>query len=176
LLAPRSVSASFVVPFSWPEGPRDCEGVAVSPVTNEILLISKRTEPPVLYSLPLPDPGGPTNPATQTARLLTPLNGVVPPTAIERAIPGRLGQYRSNVTAFDIAPDGSAAAVLTYGNIWLYWRATDESWSTALAHAPERIPVRGLPQAEAMCFSTDSRELWVTTEAEHAPIQRHRLR
>ncbi len=171
-----TLNAAFVLPFSWPEGPRDCEGVAVSPETNEILLISKRTEPPVLYSLPLPDLTAPVTGATQVARLLNPVAGVVPPTAAERAIPGRLGQYRSQVSAFDLAPNGSAAAILTYGNIWFYRRAPNESWATALSHAPERIPVQGLPQAEALCFSADSQELWITTEAERAPIQHYRLK
>ncbi len=166
---------TYTLRFSFPDGPRDCEGVAVSPATNEILLISKRTEPPVLYSLRLPDLSTPSSATSQVATRLTALAGIIAPTAAERAIPGRLGQYRSHVTAFDLAPDGSAAAVLTYGNIWLYRRDPTESWATALTHAPERLPVRGLPQAEALSFSPDSQQLWLTTEATNAPIQRYYL-
>lgn len=171
----RSIPATHTIPFSYPNGPRDCEGVAVFPATNEILLISKRTEPPVLYSLSLPKSANPTA-TPQTAKRLTPLHGIVPPSVAERTIPGPRGKHRSNVTALDLAPDGSAAAVLTYGNIWLYHRDKSESWVHAFTGAPERIPVRGLPQAEAICFSPDSRQLWLTTEAVHAPIQRYQLR
>ena len=169
-----SLSATHILHFNYPDGPRDCEGVAVSPSTDEILLISKRTEPPVLYSLSL-STAGTTNQSSQIATRLNPLKGVVPPSAAERAIPGRLGQYRSNVTAFDLSPDNTSAAVLTYGNIWLYRRTTDEPWTQTLSRDPERIPVRGLPQAEALCFSPDGKEIWITTEAVNAPIQRYRL-
>lgn len=169
-----SLPATHIVRYTYPDGPRDCEGVAVSPSTDEILLISKRTEPPVLYSLSLSE-AGTAKQSSQTAQRLTPLTGVVPPSAAEKTIPGRLGQYRSNVTAFDLSPDGTAAAVLTYGNIWLYRRSAGEAWSQTLTRDPARIPVRGLPQAEAICFSPDSKEIWVTTEAVNAPIQRFRL-
>jgi len=170
-----ALAATHTIPFSYPNGPRDCEGVAVDPATNEILLISKRTEPPVLYSLALPSSPAPSA-TPQTAKLLTPLHGIVPPSMAESAIPGRLGQYRSNVTAFDLSPDGFTAAVLTYGNIWLYHRDASQTWSAALAEAPQRIPIQGLPQAEALCFSPDSRELWITTEGINAPIQRYQLK
>lgn len=172
--ATLSLPAIHVLRFTYPDGPRDCEGVAVSPSTDEILLISKRTEPPILYSLSLSRAGA-TNQSSQVAQRLKPLEGVIPPSAAERTIPGRLGQYRSNVTAFDLSPDNTSAAVLTYGNIWLYPRSADEPWTQTLSRAPERIPVRGLPQAEALCFSPDGKEIWVTTEGVNAPIHRYRL-
>ena len=170
-----SAPATRTLKFSFEDGPRDCEGVAVCPNTCEILLISKRTEPPVLYTLPLLEKDIDRS-QPLVAKRISPLVGVVPPTSIERAIPGRLGQYRSNVTAFDLAPDSSAAVVLTYGNIWLYRRGRFDSWAKALSRQPERIPVRGLPQAEALCFSPDSSELWITTESTRAPIQRYQLK
>ena len=169
---PLHVTPSHTWRIAYPGGARDCEGVAVSAQTQEILLISKRTEPPVLYSLPLRFDSTPVG-VVRVAQLVTPLPGIEPPTAMERALPGRLGQYRSQVTAFDLSADGTRAAVLTYGNIWLYQKNGDDSWATTFTRKPDRIPVTGLMQAEALCFVRDSHDLIVTTERLPAPIHRY---
>lgn len=163
------------IALTYADGPRDCEGVAVDPVAGEILLISKRTEPPVLYRVPLAIGRDPSERAL-VARPVAPLAGIQPPTAAERSLPGRLGIYRAWVTAFDLSPDGRTAAVLTYGNLWLYHRAQGLTWAEALGTAPERIPITGLLQAEAVAFSTDGNQVLITTEAEHPPLQAYRLR
>jgi hypothetical protein len=46
------------VRFRFEDGPRDCEAMAVDPEQPRALLLSKRTEPPVLYELTLL-PGAP---------------------------------------------------------------------------------------------------------------------
>ena len=171
----QEIEACAVIRFRYEDGPRDCEGVAVDIPNREILLISKRTEPPVLYRLPL-TPTRDDDDSALVAKRSVSLNGIVPPTAVERAIPGRLGQYRSQVTAFDISPDDQTAAVLTYGNIYLYHRSENSSWSEALAGEPTRIPVQGLPQSESICFDEGGATLLLTTEANQPPLQRYRLR
>ena len=72
------VRSSSVVNLAFSDGPRDCEGVAVCPQTNEILLLSKRTEPPVLYTLPLHPHLVPGEHSTQAARLI-PVSEILPP-------------------------------------------------------------------------------------------------
>ena len=42
------------ITVTYPDGPRDCEGVAVDGSTGEILLLSKRDTVPRLYAVPLP--------------------------------------------------------------------------------------------------------------------------
>ncbi|MCC5024064.1 MAG: hypothetical protein J6386_15320 [Candidatus Synoicihabitans palmerolidicus] len=111
--------------------------------------------------------------ATVTAQRITPLPGIVAPSSAERTIPSRLGQCRSQVTAFDLSTDGTTAAVLTYGNIWVYQRRPSDDWVTTFMRAPARIPVEGLPQAEALCFDGDSHDLIVTTERGNAALQRY---
>lgn len=169
------INAASQLRFRYEDGPRDCEGVAVDVLNREILLISKRTEPPVLYTLPLQLAADEDQPQL-VARRAEPLSGIIPPTAVERAIPGRLGQYRSQVTAFDLAPDQRTAAVLTYGNLYVYHRATGETWPETFAGQPERIPVKGLPQAEAVSFDEGGATLLITSEGAQVPVQRHRFR
>ncbi len=169
------VTAPSVMPFRYEDGPRDCEGVAIDPINGKILLISKRTEPPVLYSLPLltqcDDDDGP-----YVAQRINPVGGIVAPTAAEKLIPGRLGIYRSQVTGFDISADNRSAAVLTYGNVYIYNRPVGERWTDVLTHPPVRIPIKGLPQAESLCFDENGSTLLLTTEAKQPPLIRYRLR
>lgn len=169
------VQATSVLRYHYENGPRDCEGVAVDVPNRQILLISKRTEPPVLYTLPL-DLARDDDDAPLTATRSIPLTGIQPPTAAERAIPGRLGKHRSWVTAFDISADNRTAAVLTYGNVYLYHRDNDATWVDTLAGTPERIPFSGLPQAESLCFDEGGATLLVSTEDNRPPVRRYRLR
>lgn len=172
---PLRLAAPVVLHLAYEDGPRDCEGIVVHAPSRQILLISKRTAPPVLYSLPLTLPIASNAPDQRLiARRGPPLTGIVPPSAAERVLPGRLGEYRSWVTAFTLSPDDRTAAVLTYGNIWVYRRTGDATWAEALAGAPTRLPVSGMSQAEGLCFSADGRDLIVTTEGVNAPIQRYR--
>lgn len=169
------VRATSVLRYHYENGPRDCEGVAVDVPNRQILLISKRTSPPVLYTLPL-DLARDDDDAPLTARKSTPLVGIKPPTPAEAAIAGRLGKHRSWVTAFDISDDNRSAAVLTYGNVYLYHREDGQSWIEVLGGEPERLPVKGLPQAESLCFDEGGATLLLTTEDKRPPLQRYRLR
>ena len=171
----QQIEACALMRFRYEDGPRDCEGVAMNIPNREILLISKRTEPAVLYRLPLTPTRDDDDPALVAKRSVT-LSGILPPTAMERAIPGRLGQYRSQVTAFDISPDNRVAAVLTYGNVYLYNRLNGATWDDALAGEPTRIPVPGLPQSESICFDEGGNTLLLSTEADQPPLIRYRLR
>lgn len=165
--------ACAVLPFRYEDGPRDCEGVAVDTENRQILLISKRTEPPVLYTLPLTSSYDDDDPPF-VAKRIAPIEGIVPPTPAERAIPGRLGQFRSQVTGFDISPNNRVAAVLTYGNLYIYHREGDERWTEALTRQPERVPIKSLPQSESVCFDGDADTILLTTEDDRPPVQRLR--
>ena len=172
---PLTITPTHTWQVAYVDGARDCEGVTVSEKTGEILLISKRTEPPVLYTLPF-TAGPATAAAVHIAQPVTPLPGIEPPTSAERAIPGRLGQFRAQVTAFDLSDDGRMLAVLTYGNIWVYQKNGDDPWRTVFTRPPARIPVTTLPQAEALCFASGSHDLIVTTERLPAALQRYPAR
>ncbi len=172
---PLTLTPTHIWSVAYVDGARDCEGLTVAESTGEILLISKRTEPPVLYSLPFGEgpETAPNREAVHLARPVMPLRGIEPPTPAERALPGRLGEFRAQVTAFDLCDSGDCAAVLTYGNIWLYHKKGDEPWSAVFTRLPARIPVADLVQAEALCFAPDSHDLIVTTERLPAPLQRY---
>ncbi len=194
-LAPdRELNApvAWRVPVRWPDGPHDCEAVAVDAHEEKAYLLTKRTSPPALYTLPLRAPGGvplivpfplpgggQPSAATgepPTSTLVARLVQIPPPTPQEKLSALPTGRYRAEPTALDFAPDGSAAVVLTYGDVWLFRRAPSQSWTDAFAAPqPGRLAPHGLLQAEAACFSRDGRTLFVTGELPGAALVRYDL-
>lgn len=156
------------IDLRYPDGPRDCEAVAVDEHLNA-LLISKRDAPPRLYEValaPLLAAGG----GAATARRVGELRGLPPPSTelAESFAPSVLHMP----TALDLAPDGSAAVVLSYAAAWYYPRRTGESWAQALARKPQQIALPAVPLAEAAAFA--GRSLYVTGEREPFALIRWR--
>ena len=163
--------SAWSIAFRWPDGPRDCEAVAVDVRTSSILLITKKRVPAQLFRLPL----RPTSPGVQTAELIGTLAGIPQPTADEIAAAPHFARYLSQVTAADIAPDRSSIAVLTYRRAYLYRRRSDEpddykSWAQTVAREPIQLSFGWLPQAEALAFAPDGRSFYVSGEHLPAPI------
>ncbi len=157
---------AWSIAFRWPDGPRDCEAVAVDAASGQILLVSKRRRPPELFVLPLrPQPG-----VLQVARRVGFLAGVPEPDAESLRENRHMARIRNQVTAADISPDGRTFAVLTYSDVLLYARPRRGSWSQAVANAPQVHHLPWLPQAEALAWSTDGRGLYATGEHSPAPL------
>lgn len=162
-----SVNPAWSIKLVFEDGPRDCEGVAVDEAGGQILLLSKRTTPPVLYRVPL-RPAEPDK--VQAAKRIAEIRNIPAPTSEDLQQP--FGAFRSWPTALDIRPDGSAMVILTYKDAYLYPRRGDETWSTTLSRAPRILhlpPSDQLPQRESICFISDG-SILVTSEGRGAPL------
>jgi hypothetical protein len=160
---------AWSIAFRWPDGARDCEAVAVDAEREQVLLISKKRQPPELFSLPLRPSSGT---SLQTAQKLATLAGVPqPPAEALRRNPQR-ARLDSQVTAADISPDHRTMAVMTYRWLLLYPRLGDEGWGEAVSRAPRFRPLPWLPQAEALGWSADGTALYATGEFVPAPLYR----
>lgn len=159
---------AWSIAFRWPDGARDCEAVAVDVARRQVLLISKKRQPPELFSLPLMPAGN----ALQTATRLGELSGVPRPDAqLRRSNPAR-ARLQGQVTAADVSPDGHTLAVMTYRYLLLYPRPPRQDWAGAVAAAPQVSELPWLPQAEALGWSADGRFLYATGEFIPAPLYR----
>lgn len=146
-----AVGIAWQIRFTYEDGPRDCEAVAVDTAGRRVLLLVKRSLPPVLYELPL-QPADPLTPAL--AHRLT----VVP--------------HFSWPTGMDIAPDGLSAIVLTYSEAYLFSRNQKEDWATAFKNNPRPLNFTPLKQQEAICFGFFGKSVYVTSEQLPAPLVR----
>lgn len=158
---------AWSIAFRWPDGARDCEAVAVDARNRQILLISKKRQPPEVFVLPLGPHSG-----VLTAQRIGRLSGVPQPTAEALRTNAKQARVMNQVTAADISPDDRTLAVLTYRNLLLYGRGEGVSWSQAIAGKPKVSELPWLPQAEAVGWSPDGKALYVTGEFIPAPLYR----
>jgi hypothetical protein len=161
-----TITPAWTIRARWPDGPRDCEAVAVDAVEGEALLVSKKRVPPELFALPLADPHGAIREARRIGRLAD-----VPQVGekLRRRDP-KLAALFSQVTAADVSPDRRTLAVLTYGSVLFYRRDGGETWANATARAPETHDVPPIPQAEALAWSAGGGGLYATGEFSPAPL------
>ncbi|HEU4773207.1 MAG TPA: hypothetical protein VFS82_01605 [Lysobacter sp.] len=167
-LANARLKPVWSIAFRWPDGARDCEAVAVDAERGEILLISKKREPPELFVLPLQPPAR----ELLTAKRIGLLSGIpAPDPEILRRHPRRARQD-ALVTAASVSPDRTTLAVMTYRYLLLYPRAPHQDWAAAVAAPPRVSVLPWLPQAEALGWSADGRSLYATGEFVPAPLYR----
>lgn len=164
--AKPELEPAWRIDVAYPAGPRDVEAIAVDIENDQALLLTKRTIPAELYAVPLQ----PAPDEIVAARLLGKLETLPQPTRRDVEFAPGTDDWHWQPTSMDIAPDGSAIAIVTYlPAIYLYRR--DGDWLSTLSNAPLRFPLR-LRKPESIAFSADSRSLFVTNEKKHAPLLR----
>jgi hypothetical protein len=173
--ASAAVDVAWRIVFMYPDGPRDAEGVAVDAEAGEVLVLTKRDQPPLLFAVPLlPSP----DKSPVTARRVAPVEGIPPPSAVD--LTRKYGLFVSQPTALDLSADGRRLLVLTYKHAYLFPRESGASWTAALRGAPHQIPLptdhKDLSQREAICFGHDDRAIFVTSEGRGAGIFRSDVR
>jgi len=164
------IRPAWSIAFRWPDGARDCEAVAVDAARGQVLLISKKRQPPELFTLPLRQAGT----SLLTARRVGHLAGIPQPDAETLERNPQRARQQGQVTAADVSPDGRTLAVMTYRYLLLYPRGGRQSWATAVSRPPKVRLLPWLPQAEALGWAADGRSLYVTGEFVPAPMYRIR--
>jgi hypothetical protein len=151
--AELTARAVLEIPFRYPDGPRDCEAVAVDAAARKVYLVEKlyrrdRSDGAGVYVLPLPKapPAGPVV-ARRIAR-----------------VPIR------NATAMDLSPDGRRLVVCTYREARIYTRRDKQTWQQALAATPQTVPLPRRRQGEAIAYGPDGWTLLLTSERLPTPF------
>jgi hypothetical protein len=172
-----TVEVAWRIDFAYPDGNHDAEGVAVDAAAGEVLIMTKRDEPPLLFAVPLAaSEAG----SSVTARRVGAIERIPPPSSLDRQ--HAYGEFYSQPTDLDLSPDGRKMVVLTYQHAYLFSRMPKDSWGSAVRERPALIrlppPYEGplLRQREAICFSPDGMSLLVTSEGGHAGIFELRAR
>jgi len=157
---------AWSIAFRYPDGPRDAEAIAVDPERGEVLLVSKKRQPPELFVLPLHPP----TVQLLTARPQGTLYGM-PGLDEDTDTSGRTPLARQ-VTAASVSPDRRTLAVMTYRHLLLYERREGQDWANAVTGTPRVRDLPWLPQAEALGWSADGQALHATGEFMPAPLYR----
>ncbi|MFY2765198.1 hypothetical protein [Arenimonas sp. MALMAid1274] len=168
LASPAPVA--WTLEFDWPDGPRDCEAVAVDVARGEVLLISKKRVPAELFRIPLAR-----SPQRQTAELVGTLQGIEQPDGSDLQRSPTYGRYRAQVTGVDLSPNGRVLAVLNYRSIHFITRDGGGDWAEALARPLPHLDLPWMPQAEAVAFSLDGLSLTIASEQLPSPLVRFRV-
>lgn len=147
--------------FRFPDGPRDCESVAVDPLDGSILLLTKREKAPRLYRLPLVRPA---EEEVETAEFLGETSN---PPVIE-GMPFHL--FGKQPCGMDVSRDGRLATVVTYQGVFLIRRLEGESWQAAFARPWVTLGTHRLVQAESVGFSPKGDRVIITSEGVGAPL------
>lgn len=133
----------------YPDGPRDCEAIAVDRKRNRILMLSKRQHPPELYSVGLQSQG------QVEAKHVTQLLSMPRPTNADYEHAPDLAPYLYMPTGMDV--DGDRLLVATYQHLFLYDL-------NALEAPPVRIPMPIIGQREAITFDQSGSMVFTTSE------------
>lgn len=172
-LRPARISPVARLTFRWPDGPRDCEAVAVDGERGDILLLSKKRVPAQLFRLPLSALFRPVPGHTVVPQEIGQVRALPQPTAKELAVPSRLGRYRAQISGMALRDDG-LLAVQTYRDTYLYLRRPGEGWRQTLRRAPQALNITVMPQPEAVAFDSRSGDLYIASERTPSPILRVR--
>jgi len=145
----KSAKVKIKITFTYPDGPHDCESVAVDTVGKMIYLATKTDNGKAkLYAISLP------------ARTPT---GVIRAKVIARlSVP--------YATAMDISADNKRAVVLTYFYAMEFTRSYNQTWAKAFAGQADFIMMPLRKQGESICYGPDNKTLYLTSEQLPTPL------
>lgn len=146
-----SVDVMRTIEFQFPDGPHDCESLAVDTTSRTILLITK-TDPLncAMYSLPLTLTRGR---ETLKADYVTAIGATF-------------------ATAMDVSPDGRQLVVVNMFTGVMVTRDNPkkETWSDAFSKKATVLTLPKRKQGESVCFTADGDSLLLNSEGESQPL------
>ncbi|MEM8666900.1 MAG: hypothetical protein AAGG48_05255 [Planctomycetota bacterium] len=154
----QTVDLKTVEVFSvvYPDGPRDCEAVAVDPERREILLVTKSFLPSVgVYTIPLPP---------RSNGKLAVRHEAVAKRIATLAIP--------MITAMDVNQQNGDVVITGYFQAFHYrCKNRDDPFSDQLGSLPKPIELPRWRQVEALTIDS-SQQIWLTSEGSPMPMGR----
>jgi len=147
------VRQKVTLEFVYPDGPNDCEAMAVDVESRSILLVGKRmdakADATMIHSVPW-----------QLESTVKPVTAVRTATSLPYSM----------VTGFDIGQNNELAAVRNYTSMWIYRRQQGQSWIDALSSDPtgRLLPIQR--QGEAIGFASDGKSILITSEGIGQPL------
>jgi hypothetical protein len=127
----------------------DSETLLVCPLTDEIYVITKRTDFAQLYSIPISQDREPV-----IAKFLT----------ILKIGNDRTGSKVSRIVAGDISPKGDEILLKSYDSVYYFYRAENQSIAETLIQEPKSVPYLIEPQGEAISWTPSAHGYFTLSE------------
>jgi len=151
-------------PFRYPDHPHDAETLLVHPTTGEIVIVTKEEDGVSgVYAFPIPLK--PSIPVT-----LEKVGTIVFKSQYLTGISSRLAMGERMATGGSVSPDGRKIVIRTYLMGYEWKIAPGASIAQALKGTPRQIALPLVRQGESICYSTDGRSLFMTSEGVHPPL------
>ena len=142
------------IEFQFPDGPEDCESLAVDTQRSEILLLTKcAPQKCQLFRLPLSTKSG------QRKLTAEPIASLAVPFA----------------TSMDISADNHSLVVVNMFSGALIRRGVEEDWTSACRQPITVLTLPAMPQCETVCFESTGASILVNSERTKQPLWRIRL-
>ena len=188
---PRDVAARVriapdaVLRYRYPDGPADTEAMAVDTVGRQILLLTKRQDPPRLFTLPLStrqsfdatrgdgDRGRVQGAAVYPPRPSGPMGGLVPTDPINWLLSPLTGDQTSLPTDMSLSADGHLLAVLTYASLYFFRREAGQTWAEAIRRPVASRSLPRIDQWEGLALSPDGHHVSIVREGSGPGTIRH---
>lgn len=139
------------ITFQFPDGPEDCESLAVDTQTKEILLLTKcAPQKCQLFRLPLSTKKG------QQKLIAEPIASLAVPFA----------------TSMDVAADNQSLVIVNMFSGALIRRGKDETWTAACQKPITVLTLPAQPQCETVCFESSGTSVLVNSERSQQPLWR----
>ena len=170
--------------YRYPDGPADTEAMTIDADEERVLLLTKREDPPRLFSLPLSarrpfdanhgdsDRQRLREAPVQEARLIGPMGGLAPTDPINWLISPFTGGQTSLPTDMALSPDGHVLAVLTYSSLYFFRRERGRSWAEAIRRPVASRSLPRIEQWEGVAFAEDDRYVIIVREGDGANAMR----
>jgi len=90
----------------------------------------------------------------------------------KKAVAKKVGLFKTipQPTGMDISIDGHSGVVLTYKDAYYFHFLNAVDWSEALLSTPKKIVLPYLRQGESVCFDTEGKSIYITSEKVPAPL------
>lgn len=139
------------IAFQFPEGPEDCESLAVDTEAKEILLLTKcAPQKCQLFRLPLSTRKG------QQKLIAEPVASLAVPFA----------------TSMDVSADNQSLVIVNMFSGALIRRGKDETWTAACQKPITVLTLPAQPQCETVCFESSGASVLVNSERIQQPLWR----
>jgi hypothetical protein len=168
---PASISIIRKFKYQYDNGPQNCESLAIDAATRTIYFVEKNQiwnndHVATIYEMPWPKKKDKETPIAKSIGTMSfPIEGALTMEAARAR-----GTAPFMTTASDMSRDGTRFVVSTYTTAYEYLRSEGQTWAEAFKTPPRRLNMPRRQQGESICYSSDGKSMYLTSELLPSPL------